>query len=111
MARPSSKRSKLTALISAPAPKASTDPISRGDHSRTRPSTAPMTSDDAASAPQPSASPTGGSHGVGDGVVEGQGGVVAAHRLSDYPRLARDDQGHARLLEVAAQAPDHPHGR
>src|SRR5215510_11474357 len=54
---PSSNSSKLTALISAPAPKESTSPISRFGHGRRRPSSIPSTSDDAASAPQPNAAP------------------------------------------------------
>ena len=54
--RPSSNRSKLTALISAPAPNARTTPTTRSGHSRTRPSSPPRISEDAASAPQPRAS-------------------------------------------------------
>src|SRR3954469_859462 len=50
---PSSANSKLTALISAPAPKARTSPTWRGDQRRTKLSSAPMTSELAASAPQP----------------------------------------------------------
>ena len=56
-AAPSSARSKLTALINAPAPNASTTPISLLGHVRTRPSTAPMINDDAATNPHPSAAP------------------------------------------------------
>src|SRR4051812_1282211 len=52
---PSSARSKLTALISAPAPKASTSPMSRPGHGRADPRSPPMTRDDAASAPHASA--------------------------------------------------------
>src|SRR4051812_11189729 len=55
MSMPSSARSKLTALMSAPAPKASTSPTHALGHGRARPNSAPMTSDDAASAPHPSA--------------------------------------------------------
>src|SRR5829696_10163894 len=55
---PSSASSKLTALISAPAPKPSTSPIARRGHGRANPIRAPTTSDDAASAPQPSAAAT-----------------------------------------------------
>ena len=54
---PSSKSSKLTALTSAPAPKASTRPISRDGHDRARPSSIPSTSDEAATNPQPNAAP------------------------------------------------------
>lgn len=52
---PSSHRSKLTALIRAPAPKASTSPTRRDGHGLSMPSSAPMTSEDAASAPHPTA--------------------------------------------------------
>ena len=52
---PSSARSKLTALISAPAPNARTRPTSRVRPRRASPSSAPRTSEEAASAPQPSA--------------------------------------------------------
>ncbi len=45
---PSTKSSKLTALTSAPAPTASTSPISRAGHDRARPSSIPSTSDEAA---------------------------------------------------------------
>src|SRR4051794_23277135 len=55
MSMPSSARSKLTALMSAPAPKASTSPTALPGHCRARPNSAPMTSDDAASAPHPNA--------------------------------------------------------
>src|ERR1700709_517917 len=50
---PSPANSKLTALISAPAPKARTRPTSRGDQRQAKLSSAPMTSELAASAPQP----------------------------------------------------------
>src|SRR5262245_13725034 len=50
---PSSASSKLTALISAPAPNDSTRPTTLSDHIRTSASSAPITSDPAASAPQP----------------------------------------------------------
>src|SRR5262245_13360378 len=50
---PSSASSKLTALISAPAPNDSTRPTTLSDHVRTSASSAPITSDPAASAPQP----------------------------------------------------------
>src|SRR3954470_9015219 len=52
---PSSARSKLTALIRAPAPKASTSPMRRPGHGCAEPRSPPMTRDDAASAPHPSA--------------------------------------------------------
>ena len=50
---PSWASSKLTALISAPAPKARTRPTCRGGQRRAKLSSAPMTSELAASAPQP----------------------------------------------------------
>src|SRR3954471_23863354 len=56
---PSSASSKLTELIRAPAPKARTTPTQRSGHRRARPTIAPMTSEEAASAPQPRASSTG----------------------------------------------------
>ena len=56
---PSSKSSKLTALMSAPAPNASTSPTSRSGHVRASPSSIPITSDEAATAPQRIAAPTG----------------------------------------------------
>src|SRR5215470_5589735 len=43
--------------MSAPAPNASTSPISRLGQARRRPSSIPSTSDDAATAPQPNAAP------------------------------------------------------
>lgn len=55
---PSCARSKLTALIRAPAPKASTSPTRRSCQGLAVPSSAPMTSDEAASAPHPSAAVT-----------------------------------------------------
>src|SRR3954464_11650525 len=67
---PSWARSKLTALMSAPAPNASTSPISRGDQGLANPSSAPMTSDDAASTPHPSAAFTSGT-GAGAGRAHG----------------------------------------
>jgi hypothetical protein len=48
----------LTALISTPAPKPSTSPIALSGLGRANPISAPITSDDAASAPQPSAAAT-----------------------------------------------------
>src|SRR4051794_762535 len=54
---PSWASSKLTALISAPAPKARTRPTCRGDQRCAKLSNAPMTSELAASAPQPIAAP------------------------------------------------------
>ena len=61
---PSSASSKLTALMSAPAPKASTSPTCRSDHGRAKASSAPITSDPAASEPQPSAASTFSAAGV-----------------------------------------------
>ena len=55
---PSPNSSKLTALISAPAPKPSTSPMNLRGHGRARPSTAPITSDDAATTPQTTAAAT-----------------------------------------------------
>src|SRR4051795_4093351 len=57
MSDPSSQRSNDTALISAPAPNASTSPTARSGHVRASPRSAPSTSDDAASAPHPRADP------------------------------------------------------
>ena len=56
---PSSASSKETELTSAPAPKASTRPTHLSGHLRASPSSAPITSDDAASAPQTRADPIG----------------------------------------------------
>ena len=53
--RPPRRGRTLTALISAPAPNASTAPTSLSGHGRAMPRSAPMTSDDALSAPQPRA--------------------------------------------------------
>ena len=53
----SSASSKLTALISAPAPKARIRPISAGDQLRAKASSTPITNDDAARAPHPKAGP------------------------------------------------------
>src|SRR3954453_21435673 len=83
---PSSTRSKLTALISAPAPNARTMPTARSDHGRARPSSAPRTSEDAASAPHPSAAPMPGTLGFGaDGIDTGRTGmsVLDRFRLDD----------------------------
>src|SRR5919108_4906124 len=55
---PSWASSKLTALISAPPPNASTSPTSCSLQSRASERRAPMTSDEAASAPHPSAAAT-----------------------------------------------------
>jgi hypothetical protein len=55
---PSSASSKLTALMSAPAPKPSTSPTGWRGQGRASPISAPSTSDDAARAPQPSAAAT-----------------------------------------------------
>jgi hypothetical protein len=57
-AAPSCARSKLTALINAPAPKAKTSPTRRDGHGRNSPRNAPITSEDAASTPQPTAAVT-----------------------------------------------------
>src|SRR5690349_1767568 len=57
---PSCQRSNDTALISAPAPNASTSPTSRSGHGRTSPTSAPITSDDAATAPHRTADPMRG---------------------------------------------------
>src|SRR5207247_9751692 len=57
-ATPSSNNSKLTALMRAPAPNASTSPISRAGHDRASPRSMPSTSDEAATTPQPNAPPT-----------------------------------------------------
>ena len=54
---PSSASSKLTALISAPAPKARTRPTWRCGQRRANASSTPSTSEDAASAPHPIAAP------------------------------------------------------
>src|SRR3954451_16803687 len=54
---PSSARSKLTALIRAPAPKASTSPTASSFQRRARPRKPPRTSDEAARAPQARAAP------------------------------------------------------
>src|SRR5215213_6599844 len=55
---PSCARSKLTALIKAPAPNPSTAPTRRAGHVRTSPIAAPSTNEDAASAPHASADVT-----------------------------------------------------
>src|SRR5215212_748669 len=77
---PSSARSKLTALISAPAPKASTSPTIRCGRGRASPSSAPMISDDAASAPQPRAAPI----------------------ASDYSEVRRDNAPMAKIAFIGA---------
>ena len=59
IAIPSWASSKLTALISAPAPKASTRPIWRSGHLRMNASSAPMISEEAARVPHPSAGSMG----------------------------------------------------
>src|SRR3954468_17135222 len=94
---PSSQRSKETALISAPAPNASTSPTIRFGQGRASPRSAPTTSDDAASAPHNTADPMRGLH----------------HRLQ---RKRRPLQGPPRQLQqrvrvVVARDAVEPHGR
>src|SRR3954451_2424055 len=91
MSMPSSARSKLTALMSAPAPKASTSPTHALGHGRARPNSAPMTSDDAASAPHPSA------------VAIRRGKVPMATPVYDAPE-ADADPGSRRGGDVGRQA-------
>src|SRR5688500_6371712 len=99
---PSCARSKLTALINAPAPKASTTPIMRSGHERARPSTAPATSDEAARAPQPSAAPIAQPHA---GLRLGPGPSSAFSPLSSLaiaraPYTARSLAAHGRRSHI-----------
>src|SRR5829696_7557381 len=89
---PSSASSKLTALISAPAPKPSTSPIALRGHDRASPISAPTASDDAASAPQPSAVPTLAPAGA----VRQVAGPDESHvgeRAPEVPERSGDDPG------------------
>src|SRR3954452_11534035 len=78
IARASSASSKLTALISAPAPKASTDPTCAEDQRWANVSSAPMTSELAASAPHPIAAPISATLPVMTLVVKLGSSIVAA---------------------------------
>src|SRR5207253_5181318 len=75
---PSAASSKLTALIRAPAPKASTKPTCGIDHSRAKLSAAPMTRELAAIAPQPIADPISATFPAMTLVVKLGSSIVAA---------------------------------
>src|SRR5262245_22062281 len=113
ISRPSSARSKLTALISAPAPKASTAPTRRSGHLRAIPKIAPRISDDAASAPQPTASKNIGEIVqdvrvvVAGDAVDAHGGA-AATEVDDRPLavIAYGDRLHGGAARRRAVAGD-----
>src|SRR5215218_6008755 len=95
---PSWARSKLTALMSAPAPNARTRPMTRLGHGRTTPMAAPITSDEAAMAPQRIASVTAPT------VPSGGDGPTAVGQESRSPRPEAAPRVTAMEITTDAQA-------